>query len=86
MLRASNCSAWKLTEQFRNGNRFQVYYRLCKLPRPFLGQVEYRPSRNVCTVRVTTPEGKIVFKDKCKCLQTGKRRIDNWIEGKEGWR
>jgi hypothetical protein len=48
--------------------------------------VEFVPSRNICNVRVTTPDGKVVFNDKCRCEETGRRRVDNWIAGREGWR
>jgi len=92
----TDCTPWKILR--RRPGKLQAYkakqrptgiyihWRLCRQPTPLVGQVEFIPSQNICNVRVTTPEGKVVFHDKCRCEETGRRRIDNWIEGREGWR
>ena len=95
MTRATECTPWKILRRRPGKHRFYhakqtptgiyIHWRICKKP-VVVGQVEHVPSRNICNVRVVTPEGKVVYRDVCRCAETGRRRVDNWLEGKQGWR
>lgn len=88
MVRASECTPWKvLRRKYRDKKglvNIYIHWRMCRLP-PLLGQVGYAPSRNICDVRISTPNGKVVYRDRCRCEETGRRRVDNWIRGASGW-
>ena len=86
------CTKWKEKRRRRKnpaGGYVNTYHsgRVCtrKGKPPLVAEVAVQPNI-ACTVQITAG-GEVLYNDTCRCAETGKRRVENWLEtGKGGWR